>query len=108
VHIRALSGARAGRGFYPGRGLVLRIDFTSAGGSLYVRDYPDSVDPDVHPDWPGYRVFPERRPDTTGVPKRAARKLIRAWRVRRRAEVRSQRLVDSLMPGPCATGGGRR
>jgi phage shock protein PspC (stress-responsive transcriptional regulator) len=93
---------------YPGPGPTLSIDFTSAGGSLFVRDYPDSVDPDVHPNWPGYRVFPEARPDTAGTPKRAARKLIRAWRARRRADVRSQRLVDSLMPGPCASAGKRR
>ncbi|HEY5316792.1 MAG TPA: PspC domain-containing protein [Solirubrobacteraceae bacterium] len=90
---------------YGGAGPVLDIDFTSAGGSLFVRDYPDSVDPDVHPDWPGYRVFPEQRPDTRGTPKRAARRLVRAWRVRRRAEVRSQHLIDSLMPGPCASRG---
>ena len=101
-----LSGAHGD--LYPGRGPVLSIDFTSAGGSLFVRDYPNSVDPDVHPDWPGYRVFPEQRPDTAGVPKRAARRLIRAWRVRHRAEVRSQRLVDSLMPGPCALRGARQ
>jgi len=84
---------------------TLKIDFTSAGGGLYVRDYPASVDPDAKPDWPGYQVYPEPRPDTTGVPKRAARRLVRAWRVRRRAELRSKRLVDSLMPGPCARAG---
>jgi phage shock protein PspC (stress-responsive transcriptional regulator) len=83
-------------------GPVLKIDFTSEGGGLIVRDYPDAIDPDVQPDWPGYPVFPEQRPDTAGIPKRAARRLIRAWRERRRTEVRSQRLIDSLMPGPCA------
>jgi phage shock protein PspC (stress-responsive transcriptional regulator) len=86
-------------------GPVLAIDFTSAGGSLYVRDYPDSVDPDVQPDWPGYHVYPEQRPDTTATPKRAARRLIRGWRLRLRAEVRSKRLIDALMPGPCAARG---
>jgi hypothetical protein len=91
----------------PGAGVgpALKIDFTSAGGSLYVRDYPDSSDPDARPDWPGYQVHLERPPDTTGVPKRAARRLIRAWRVRRRAEVRSRRLIGSLMPGPCSAAG---
>jgi phage shock protein PspC (stress-responsive transcriptional regulator) len=95
-----LSGSRPGP--------VLSIDFTSAGGSLYVRDYPNSVDPNGQPDWPGYRVYPEQRPNITGTPKRAARRLISAWRVRRRAEIRSQHLVDSLMPGPCAAIGARR
>ena len=85
-------------------GPVLSIDFTSAGGSLYVRDYPVSTDPDLLPYWPGYRVVPEPRPDTTGVPKRAARRLVRAWRVRLKAELRSERLIDSLMPGPCVAG----
>jgi hypothetical protein len=89
-------------------GPVLRIDFTSAGGSLYVRDYPDSVVPDAQPDWPGYPVFPELRPDTKGVPKRAARRLIRAWRARHAVEVRSMRLIDALMPGPCAAAGAIR
>ena len=98
-----LTGELANSG--PPPGPVLRIDFTSAGGSLYVRDYPDSTDPNVDPDWPGYQVYPEQRPDTTGVPKRAARRLISAWRVRRRAELRSKRLIDSLMPGPCSAAG---
>jgi phage shock protein PspC (stress-responsive transcriptional regulator) len=84
---------------------ALRIDFTSAGGSLYVRSYPDAVDPDVEPDWPGYQGRPEQRPYTGGLTKRAARRLISAWRVRRRAEVRSQRLINSLMPGPCSASG---
>jgi phage shock protein PspC (stress-responsive transcriptional regulator) len=83
-------------------GPVLRIDFTSAGGSLYVRDYPNSIDPELRPDWPGYRVFPEPRPNTTGVRKRAASALIRSWRVRHAEQLSSQRLVDALMPGPCA------
>ncbi|HWI75411.1 MAG TPA: PspC domain-containing protein, partial [Baekduia sp.] len=36
----------------PSGGPELTIDFTSAGGSLYVRDYPDAVDPTSEPDWP--------------------------------------------------------
>jgi hypothetical protein len=62
----------------PAAGPWLRIEFTSMGGSLYVRDYPDSIDPEVRPGWPGYRVFPEARPNTTGVPRAAARKLLGA------------------------------
>lgn len=92
----------------PRSGPSLRIDVTSAGGSLYVRDYPDDVDPDLSPDWPGYRVILEPRPDTRGVPRRAAARLIAGWRARLRGERRSQRLVDSLMPGPCADRGGAR
>jgi phage shock protein PspC (stress-responsive transcriptional regulator) len=86
----------------------LRIDVTSLGGSLIVRDFPNSVDPNLLPSWPGYRVFPEPRPDIRGVPHRAARRLVRAWRSRRAAQLRSQRAIDALMPGPCAPAGVRR
>ena len=48
-------------------GPTLEIDFTSMGGELVVRDYPDDVDPTHQPDWPGYPVFVEERPDTTGL-----------------------------------------
>ncbi len=92
----------------PRSGPSLRIDVTSAGGSLYVRDYPDDVDPDGSPDWPGYRVTLEPRPDIRGTPRRAARRLIADWRIRLRAQRRSQQLVDALLPGPCADGGGAR
>ena len=86
----------------------LNIDFSSMGGSLYVRDYPNGLDPDARPSWPGYPVFPEPRPNTSGVPRRAARRLIAAWRVRHAEQVRSKRLVDALMPGPCAVAGAVR
>ena len=85
-----------------GSGPTLEIDFRSAGGSLYVRDYPDRVDPSAQVDWPGYPVTLEPRPDTTGVPKKAAQRLVREWRVRRRAQVRDARRVDRQMGGPCA------
>jgi len=81
---------------------TLRIVFKSAGGSLYVRDYPDDVDPEVEPDWPGYPVYPEPRPDVTGTPEAAARRLIANWRTRRRAQLRSQHRLKTLRPGPCA------
>jgi phage shock protein PspC (stress-responsive transcriptional regulator) len=90
----------------PVPGPVLRIDFSSTGGGLYVRDYPTPVDPETHPNWPGYPVFPEPRPVTRGLSKRLARYEISAWQVRQRAEVASQRRVDSLMGGPCALSGG--
>ena len=82
---------------------TLTIDFTSAGGSLYVRDYPDDVDPTSMPDWPGYPVHPEERPDVTGMSEAAARRLIGNWRVRHRAQTRSKRRIDALRPGPCAS-----
>jgi phage shock protein PspC (stress-responsive transcriptional regulator) len=84
-------------------GPVLKLDFTSAGGSLYVRDYPDTVDPDLSPNWPGYPVIPEARPDVRGIAKGAARSELRAWQVRHAAEVSSQQLVDFNLSGPCAT-----
>ena len=92
----------------PAPGPVLRIDFTSTGGSLYVRDYSDSIDPETMPDWPGYPVFPEARPSTSGLSKRQARYELGAWRVRHAAEVHSQRLINSLMLGPCAAAGAAR
>jgi phage shock protein PspC (stress-responsive transcriptional regulator) len=92
----------AGNGSASGAGPRLHIAFRSAGGSLYVRDYPDGVDPESEPDWPGYPVYPEHRPDTTGTPKQAAKRLIANWRVRHRAQVRSKRRVEAARPGPCA------
>lgn len=86
-------------------GPVLRIDFSSTGGGLYVRDYPSWVDPETNPNWPGFRVFPEPRPDTRGLSKRTARYELSSWRERLAGEVASQRYVDSLMGGPCASGG---
>ncbi|HVF79004.1 MAG TPA: PspC domain-containing protein [Solirubrobacteraceae bacterium] len=83
-------------------GPTLKIRFESAGGSLYVRDYPDGINPGVEPDWPGYPVSPEPRPDVTGTPKAAARQLIANWRARHREQVRSKRRIDALRPGPCA------
>lgn len=90
------------------QGPTLLIDFHSQGGSLYVRDYPNSVNPLGDPDWPGYRVPVEARPNVTGVRPRVARTMIKAWRKRRKVEVRSARLIDRLMPGPCGApkGGG--
>jgi phage shock protein PspC (stress-responsive transcriptional regulator) len=86
---------------------VLHLDFTSAGGSLYVRDYPDLVDPESVPDWPGYRGLVEQRPNVTGLPRAQARPLLRSWRRRAAAQRRSAARVAGLMDGPCATGAGR-
>jgi phage shock protein PspC (stress-responsive transcriptional regulator) len=80
---------------------TLQIDFSSQGGSLYVRDYPDAIDPNASPDWPGYPVRLERRPSLTGIRKPAAARMIRAWHRRLAVERASQRGIDALMPGPC-------
>jgi phage shock protein PspC (stress-responsive transcriptional regulator) len=82
-------------------GPTLRLEFASAGGELVVRDYPDDVDPGSNPDWPGYQVWLEERPDTTGTPKKAARLLVDEWRERRKIQLRSQKRIDRLMGGPC-------
>jgi phage shock protein PspC (stress-responsive transcriptional regulator) len=81
---------------------TLAIDFHSQGGSLYVRDYPDRVNPDLQPDWPGYQVHVEPRPNVQGTPRRAAQRLIAHWRIRRAAELANARVINALMPGPCA------
>jgi hypothetical protein len=82
-------------------GPTLRINFSSAGGELVVRDYPDDVNPDFQPDWPGYPVYVEERPDTTGTPRAAAKRLVRDWRARRKQQARSKERIDRLMGGPC-------
>jgi phage shock protein PspC (stress-responsive transcriptional regulator) len=84
-------------------GPTLLIDFHSQGGDLYVRDYPGSVSPDAEPNWPGFHVTPEPRPDLRGEPKRVIPGMLRAWRARRRAELASAREVNPLIPGPCAS-----
>lgn len=81
---------------------TLRIDFASEGGSLYVRDYPDSVNADINPYWPGFPVFPESRPPTRGLSKHLARHEIKAWRARRAREAAQRRHYLSLVGGPCA------
>jgi hypothetical protein len=83
------------------RGPVLAIDFSTVGGELVVRDYPDDVDPDARPDWPGYPVFGEPRPDTTGVARAEALTMLREWRARRKVQVRDKKRIDRLMGGPC-------
>lgn len=89
-------------------GPVLSIDFHSQGGSLYVRDYPDHVDPSVRPDWPGYQVHVELRPNIRGTPRRAALRLLAHWRARRLAQLADARLIDTLLPGPCVAAPVRR
>ncbi|HEY3775586.1 MAG TPA: PspC domain-containing protein [Solirubrobacteraceae bacterium] len=84
-------------------GATLTVDFASEGGSLYVRNYPDSVNVDVNPYWPGFPVSPESRPPTRGLSKALARREIRTWRDRRAREVAQRRRYLSLVGGPCAS-----
>jgi phage shock protein PspC (stress-responsive transcriptional regulator) len=82
-------------------GPTLAVDFSSAGGELMVRDYPDDVNPAYEPNWPGYVVYVEDQPDTTGVPREEAKTLLRDWRARRKVQVRSKARIDRLIGGPC-------
>jgi len=84
-----------------GAGPTLVIDYSSLGGELVVRDYPDDVDPQRSPDWPGYEVFVEERPDVRGLRRKAAARLLRAWRERAAEQRRDQRRIEKLMGGPC-------
>ena len=79
----------------------LTVDFASQGGSLYVRDYPDGVPPQTNPNWPGFWVKPEARPNLRDEPRRAKVEMLRAWRARVQTEEASARAVNSLIPGPC-------
>jgi len=85
-------------------GPLLIIDFSSLGGSLYVRNY-SNASPDANPSWPGFPVTLEARPDRLylkSISKKLAGQTLRAWRARRRADIASQRSINQLMPGPCA------
>jgi phage shock protein PspC (stress-responsive transcriptional regulator) len=82
-------------------GPYLTIDFSSQGGSLYVRDYPDYVSPQLSPNWPGFWVTPEPRPNLRGEPPRAKALMLRNWRARLLVEKAQVRSVNSLIPGPC-------
>jgi phage shock protein PspC (stress-responsive transcriptional regulator) len=82
---------------------LLTIDFTSQGGGLYVRDYPQNVDPDFAPSWPGYVLPPIPKPYLHGEPTKLRKALLRAWKRRRKAQQASNREVKSAMPGACAT-----
>jgi hypothetical protein len=81
---------------------TLRIEFSSAGGDLYVRDYPDDVEPWMQPDWPGYPVFPEERPDTTGLSRSERKRTLREWSKRHAEQQRSLERMAKLQDGPCA------
>jgi phage shock protein PspC (stress-responsive transcriptional regulator) len=80
----------------------LTIDFTSQGGGLYVRDYPNNRSPDVKPNWPGYPVTLEPAPNLRGEPKKVQKQMVHDWHLRLQRERGSQQFVKNEMPGPCA------
>ncbi len=82
-------------------GPLLTIDFSSQGGGLYVRDYPNSVDPELVPQWPGYPVTLEPRPNLTGESRQVRKQMLRDWRKRLLYERASQEQVDRYLLGPC-------
>ncbi len=84
-------------------GPTLKLEVTSMGGPVYVRDYPDNVDPNLKPSWPGFRVSPEPRPSTKHLKPRIARIELRSWRIRHRREVASKQFVVAHQYGPCGT-----
>ncbi|HET6509344.1 MAG TPA: PspC domain-containing protein [Baekduia sp.] len=84
--------------------LTLNITFTSAGGGLYVRDYPDDVDPRGDVDWPGFPYGYMPAPDTRGEKRAVAKRRLARWRVAHKAEVRRNHRVTAQRPGPCASG----
>jgi hypothetical protein len=83
-------------------GPTLVIDYSTMGGELVVRDYPDDVAPRSYPDWPGYSVYPEERPDTSGLSAAEAERVVEEWRGRRAEQVEDQARVERLQSGPCA------
>jgi phage shock protein PspC (stress-responsive transcriptional regulator) len=87
-------------------GPTLSINFTSQGGSLYVRNYPGDLSPQAQPNWPGFHVTVEARPNLRGEPKAAQRQMLRDWRARRLKEQASANLVNPLIPGPCSVRAG--
>ena len=90
-----------------GDGPELFVFFTSAGGSLYVRDYPDDVDPDVTPDWPLTPGIPASAPHTAGMTRATKRRVLAAWHRRHAAYLRAVRQAGADRSGPCAAKGAR-
>jgi phage shock protein PspC (stress-responsive transcriptional regulator) len=84
------------------RGPWLTIDFTSQGGGLYVRDYPNNVSPEVTPQWPGFAVTLEPAPNLHGESKKVQKQMLRDWHLRLQRDRANQQFVNSRMSGPCA------
>jgi phage shock protein PspC (stress-responsive transcriptional regulator) len=79
-------------------GPTLRLDFSSDGGPLVVRDYPDDVDPGSRPDWPGYVYDAGPRPRLHHASRKTRHRVLRSWL----QVLRQQREIRRLMGGPCA------
>jgi hypothetical protein len=84
------------------QGPTLDIDFRSRGGSLQVRDYPDSIDPRVNPDWPGLAESIDPRPQPEpGLSASGYRADLHYWQRSVRQERAYMAQLDQLLPGPC-------
>jgi phage shock protein PspC (stress-responsive transcriptional regulator) len=93
-----------GRIFAGGQGVVapsapkgapkLSVDFTSQGGELIVRDYPNSIDPRGWSSWPGEPYYGVAQ--STGLSKADIRR-----------QQKLNRQIRDELPGPCANGGHR-
>jgi phage shock protein PspC (stress-responsive transcriptional regulator) len=95
-------GTATDKGTSSSSGPWLTIDFTSQGGGLYVRDYPNDVSPEVTPQWPGFSVTLESAPNLHDEPKKVQKQMVHDYHERLQRERGSQRFVNSKMPGPCA------
>jgi phage shock protein PspC (stress-responsive transcriptional regulator) len=84
-----------------GRGPTLQVDIDSLGGDIVVRDFPNDLNPATNPNWPGFDVFLEGRPDLTGLSGAESRRELRAYRERRAAQRRDRDRVAALKHGPC-------
>jgi phage shock protein PspC (stress-responsive transcriptional regulator) len=74
-----------------GRIPTVSIDFSSQGGELYVRDYPDGINPPDNPGWPGVAPSaPEL--EVSGLTASEARR-----------DRRFYRKIERRLPGPCST-----
>jgi hypothetical protein len=94
-------GTAVSRAILPGP--TLTIDFSSQGGGLFVRDYPDDVNPNLSPNWPGFTLTPEPRPVTLGESKKMRERTLRAWRKRRAAQKVTAEQIAAALPGPCGS-----
>jgi phage shock protein PspC (stress-responsive transcriptional regulator) len=84
-------------------GPTLQINFTSQGGGLYVRDYPEDQAPDYEPDWPGFPVPIDPPPRRAGTTTKSYRQMMRYWRRRVAQERAWQQRINALLPGPCGS-----
>ncbi len=70
---------------------TVSIDFSSQGGELYVRDYPEGIDPPEDPEWPGVAP-PDSGLEVSGLTASEARR-----------DRRFYKKIERRLPGPCST-----